>query len=86
MAFTGFGLNGMSLRKFQSHSVSLLALSRMINSDSIVDRAMHIFFVDFHDAITLLEVNTYLLADLVFKLTMIQLVSQNPSCIGGYLV
>ena len=41
----------MSSRKFLNHFASLVALSNAINSDFIVDHAMHVCFEDFHDTV-----------------------------------
>ncbi|CAL2252328.1 unnamed protein product [Prunus armeniaca] len=40
---------GISSKKFLSHSASSPALSKAMNSDSIVDRAMHVCLEDFQD-------------------------------------
>ena len=62
---TGFGQLGMSLRKLQKHSASFLALSKAINSASIVDLAMQVCLDDFQDIAPPPRVNTYPLVDLV---------------------
>lgn len=60
--------------------------ARAINSDSMVDRAIHVYFEDFHDTAAPPRVNTYPLVDLVSKLSEIQLASLNPSSTCGYFV
>jgi len=52
---TGFGQHGISYKKFWIHSASFLT----INSNSIVDLAIHICLKDFHDTTTLPNVKTY---------------------------
>ncbi|CAL8148196.1 unnamed protein product [Prunus armeniaca] len=77
---------GISSKKFLSHSASSPALSKAMNSDSIVDRAMHVCLEDFQDTAAPHNVNTYPLVDLVSVLSEIQLASLYPSNIGGYLL
>ena len=86
MAVTGFGHIGMSSIKFQSHSASSPALSKAMNSDFMVDHAIHICLEDFHDIAPPPKVNIYPLVDLDSKLSKIQLASLNPSIKDGYLV
>ena len=86
MALTDFGHIGMSSRKFQNHSASSLALSKAMNFDSMVDRAIHVFLEDFHDIYAPPKVNIYPLVDLDSKLLEIQLASLNPSITDGYLM
>ena len=77
---------GTSSKKSLSHSASSPALSRAINSDSIVDRAMHVCLEDFQDIAAPPKVNTYPLVDFVSVLSDIQFASVNPSSTGEYLV
>ena len=63
MAGTGLGHNGKSSKKYRSHSVSSPALSKTINFDSIVKRAMHVCLKDFQDTAAPPRVNTYPLVD-----------------------
>ena len=76
----------MSSRRFQSHSASFPALSKAMNSDSMVDHAIHICLEEFHDIVVPPKVNIYPLIDLDSKLSEIQLASLNPSIKDGYLV
>ena len=86
MAITGFGHIGMPSIKFRSHSASSPALSKAMNSDSMVDRAIHVYLEDFHDITAPPIVNIYPLVNLDSKLSEIQLASLNPSIKDGYLV
>ena len=45
----GLGQNEISSRKFWSHSASSPALSKAMNSDPIVERAMHVCLDDFQE-------------------------------------
>ena len=83
-AVTGFGHNGISSRNFLSHSASSAAVSKAINYDSIVERAIHVCLDDFHDTAAPPSVNTYPLVDLLSVLPEIQLASLYPSNTGGY--
>ena len=65
IADTGFGQHENSSKRFRSHSASSAAFSKAINSDSIVDRAIHICLEDFHDTAPPSKVNTYPLVDFV---------------------
>src|SRR5262249_6607117 len=75
IAVTGLGHTGMSSKKFLSHSASSAALSNAINSDSIVDRAIHVCLEDFHETAAPPNVKTYPLVDLVSVLSEIQFAS-----------
>lgn len=57
----GFGQK--SFKKFWSHSTSLPALSRVINLDFIVERAIHLYLEDFQETAPPPRVNTYPLVD-----------------------
>ena len=48
MAGTGLGHNGISFQNYRS-SPSSPALFKAINSDSIMERAMHVCLEDFQD-------------------------------------
>jgi len=63
IAGTGLDQYGISFKKFLIHSASSTALSRVINSDFIIDPVIYIFLEDFHDRTTSLSVNTYPLVD-----------------------
>ncbi|KAK9142524.1 hypothetical protein Syun_011924 [Stephania yunnanensis] len=75
IAVTGFGQQGISSKKFLSHSASSAALSRAMNSDSMVDRAIHVSFDDFQEIAAPPNVNTYPLVNLVSVLSEIQFAS-----------
>ena len=53
-----FGYLGISSRKWRSHSASSSHLYRAINSDSVVDMTIIVCFEDFHETVSLLNVNT----------------------------
>ena len=63
MAGTDFGHNGMSFKNCRSHSASFSALSKIMNSDYIVERAIHAHLEDFQDTAAPPRVNTYPLVD-----------------------
>ncbi|KAK9133988.1 hypothetical protein Scep_013516 [Stephania cephalantha] len=52
IAVTGFGQQGISSKKFLSHS-NFFCLVKAMNSDSMVDRAIHVCFVDFQEIVLL---------------------------------
>ena len=76
IASTGFGYIGMSSKKWRSHSASSPTLSKVMNSDFIVDRAMHVCFVDFQEIAAPPRVKTYPLVDFQSLVSNIQLASQ----------
>lgn len=86
MAVTGLGHDGMSFKKFRSHSASSAALSKATNSASMVDRVVTVCFVDFHDTAAPPSVKIYPLVDLISVFIEIQFASQYPSKTGGYFV
>ena len=63
MAAAGIGHNGISCKNRRSHSASSPTLSKAMNSDSIVKRAIHVCLKDFQDTAAPPRVNTYLLVD-----------------------
>jgi len=63
MAGTSFGHNGTSFKNCRSHSASSPALFKVMNSDSIVEWAIHICLKDFQDTAAPPRVNTYPLVD-----------------------
>ena len=83
IAGTGFSHIGISSKKFLSHSASSAALSKAMNSDSMVDLANTVCLVDFHDIAAPPSVKTYRLVDFEFLESDIQLASQYPSSNGG---
>jgi len=84
IAGTGFCHNGISFKNCRSHSASSPALSKAMNSDSIVERAIHVYLKDFQDIAAPPRVNMYLLVDFDFLESVIQLASLYPSSTGGY--
>ena len=76
----------ISSRKWRSHSASSPALSRAMNSDSIIDLAMQVCLEDFQDTVAPPRVKTYPLVDFESLVSDIQFVSQYPSSTAGYLV
>ena len=63
MAGTGLGHKGIFSRNYRNHSASSPALSKAINSDSIVKRAMQVCLEFFQDMATLPRVKMYPLVD-----------------------
>jgi len=57
MAGTGLGHNSISFKNYRS-STSSPVLFKAINSDSIMERAMHVCLEDFQDTATPPRVNT----------------------------
>jgi len=51
MVSTGFDHNGISFKKNLSPSTYFSALSKAMNSDFIVGRAMHVCLKDFKDTV-----------------------------------
>ena len=86
IAGTGLGHIGMSSKKLRSHSASSPVLSNAINSDSIVDLAMHVCLEDFQETAALSKVKTYPLVDFESLVSDIQFASLYPSSTAGYLV
>jgi len=84
MAGTGFGHKGISFKNYRSHSASSPALSKAINSNFIMERAMQVCLEDFQDIVASPRVNTYPLVDFDFLEFTIQLASLYPSSIYGY--
>ena len=60
------------------------ALCKAMNSDSIVERAIHVCLEDFQDTAAPPRVNTYPLVDFDSSESAIQLASLYPSSTGGY--
>ena len=83
---TGLGHKGISSKKWHRHLAYSPHLSKTMNSDSIVDRDIHVYFEDFHDTAAPPSVNTYPLVDFVSFILEIQLASMYPSSTVGYLV
>ena len=79
MAGTVFNHNDISFKNCQSYSASSLALSNAINSDFIVEWAIHVYFKDFQDTVAPPRVNTYPLVDFDSSESAIQLASLYPS-------
>ena len=84
LAGTGFCHNGISSKICRSHSSSSPALSKAMNSDFIVEWAMHIYLNDFQDTAAPPRVNTYPLVGFDSSESAIQLVSLYPLSTGRY--
>ena len=84
IAGTGFGHNGISSKSYRSHSASSPTLSKPMNFDSIVERAIHVCLEDFQDTAAPPKINTYPLVDFDSSEFVIQLASLYPSSTGGY--
>ena len=61
IAGTGFCHNGISSKNCRSHSASSPVLSKAMNSNFIVERAIHVYLEDFQDTAAPPRVNIYLL-------------------------
>ena len=86
MADTGWGHDGISFKNYRSHFASSPALSKAINIDSIVERAIHVYFKDLQDTVAPPRVNMYPLVDFDSSESAIQLASLYPSSTGGYFL
>ena len=84
MAGTSFDHNGISFKNYRSHPASSPALSKAMNSDFIVERAIHVCLKDFQDTSASPRVYTFPLVDLDSSESAIQLASLYPSSTGGY--
>ena len=84
MAGIGLGHSGISYKNCRSHSASSPALSRAINSNSIVERAMQVCLEYFQDIVVPLRVKMYPLVDFDFSESAIQFASLYPSSTDGY--
>ena len=84
IAGTDFGHNGISFKNYRSHSASSPALSKTINSDSIVERAIQVCLENFQDTVAPLRVKMYPLVDFDSSESAIQFASLYPSSTGGY--
>ena len=67
MAGTGLDHNDISFKNYRSHFASSPALSKAINSDSIVERAIHVYLEDFQHTAARPRVNTYPLVDFIHQ-------------------
>ena len=85
IASIGFGQHGMSFRKLWSHYASSPTLSKAINSDSIVDHAIHDCLDDFYNIVVPPIVSTYPLVDFESFVSDIQFASLYPSSTTVYL-
>ena len=86
MAGTGLDHNDISFKNCRNHSASSLDLSKDINSDSIVERAINVCLKDFQDTAAPPRVNTYQLVDFDSSESAIQLASLYASSTGGYFL
>ena len=84
IAGTNFYHNGIFSKNCQSHFASSPALSKTMNFDSIVERAIHVCLKDFQNTAAPPRVNTYPLVDFDSSESVIQLASLYPSSTGGY--
>ena len=75
MVGTGLGHSDISFKNCRSHSASSLALSKAINSDFIVERAIHVYLKDFQDTAVPSRVKIYPLVDFDSSESTIQLAS-----------
>ena len=78
IAGTDFDHNGISSKNSRSYSASCPTLSKAMNSDSIVEHAIHVFLKDFQDTVTPPRVNIYPLVDFDSSKSEIQLASLYP--------
>jgi len=82
----GLGHNGISFKNCRSHSASSPALCKAINSDSIVERVIHVSLKEFQDTAAPPRVNTYPLVDFNSSESAIQLASLDPSSTSEYFL
>lgn len=82
IAVTGLCHLGMSSKRFFNHYASSIALSRTLNSNSIVERGIHVCLVDFQETSSLPNVKTCPLVDLDVVLSKIQFASLYSSRAG----
>lgn len=83
---TNFSPIRISYNKWHNHLTSSPYLSKVINSNYIVDRAITVSLEDFDDIIAPTRANTYLLVDFESFTSYIQFASLYPSNIDGYIV
>jgi len=81
---SAFSTHGISFKNYRSHSASFSALSKAMNSNFIVKRAIHVCIKDFQDFVAPLRGNMYPLVDFDSSESAIQLASLYPSSTGGY--
>jgi len=79
IAGTNLGHKGISSRICQSYSTSSSALSKVINSDSIMKYAMQVYLEDFQDTDASPRVKMYPLVDFNSSKSAIQFASLYPS-------
>jgi len=75
MASTGLDHSGIFFKNCRSHSASSAALSKVINSNSIVERAMQVCLEDFQDTTASPRLKMYPLIDFDFSESAIQFTS-----------
>ena len=80
------GHKGISTRNCRSHSASFPALSKAINSDSIMERAMQVCLKDFQNTIAPSRVKMYSLIDFDSLKSAIQFASLYPSSMWILLI
>lgn len=76
-------IKGIVAKNFFSYSALELTSSRAINCDSIVNSAMIIYLVDFHDNAPTSKVTTYLLVNFISFDAEIEFASHCSSNIEG---
>ena len=79
LADTGFNHLEISFKNWRNHSISLVALSRVMNSDSIIERVIHVCWEDFQDITVPPSMKTYSLMDFESFISDIQFTLQDPS-------
>ncbi|KAM1499357.1 hypothetical protein ACFX10_022058 [Malus domestica] len=79
----GCGHNSISNNKFLIHSASLPTTANAINSDSIVECAIHVYFFKAQEIATPTIVKIHPDVDLLSLALVIQLASGYPSSITG---
>ena len=86
MTSTGLCYSSISSKNYRSHSTSSPTLSQDINSDFIVEHAMHVYFEDFQDPAAPPRVKIYPLVDFDSSEFTIQFASLYLSSTGGYFL
>ena len=84
MTGTGLGHSGISFKNCRRHSAFSPSLSKAINFDPIVERAMYVCLKDFKDTVVHPSVNTYVLVDFDSSKSAIQFASLYPLSTGEY--
>jgi len=83
MMGNGLYYSDISFKNYRNHFASSSALFKAINSDSIIERAVHVCLKDFQDTVVPSRVKMYLLVDFDFLESAIQFALLYPSSTCG---